>query len=95
MNSKFLDRLAVTGFALLLVLAALFDARELRIPNRVCLGIVALFPLHAAVASPPLDWVVAVALAAAVFAVGAGLYASERLGGGDVKLLAAASLWAG
>ena len=91
----FLDRLAVTGFALLLVLAALFDARELRIPNRVCLGIVALFPLHAAVASPPLDWVVAVALAAAVFAVGAGLYASARLGGGDVKLLAAASLWAG
>lgn len=91
----FLERFAVTGFAVLLVVAAVFDAREMRIPNRVCLGIVALFPLHAAVAHPPVDWPVAIAVAASVFALAVGLYASGRFGGGDVKLLAASSLWAG
>ena len=40
-------------------------------------------------------WLAALGLAAAVFVVGLGLFARELIGGGDVKLLAALSLWAG
>ena len=47
------------------------------------------------VSPTPVAWLAAFGLAAVVFVVGLGLFARELIGGGDVKLLAALSLWAG
>ena len=47
-------------------------------------------------ASPmPVAWLGALAVAAAVFVFGFVLFARQLIGGGDVKLIAAVSLWAG
>jgi prepilin peptidase CpaA len=88
------------AFALLLLLAAWQDLRTLQIADAVSLGIVGVFVVWALG-----GWVLgmlslatvglALACAAAVFAAGAVAFAAGALGGGDVKLLAAASLFAG
>ena len=83
----------------LLVVAATTDGVERRIPNSVSLGL-ALVGL----ARIALDvwtgagWLAATADlggAAAVFVLGAAGFGFGLLGGGDVKLLAAAALWLG
>jgi Flp pilus assembly protein protease CpaA len=43
----------------------------------------------------PIAWLGALAVAAAVFMFGFVLFARQLIGGGDVKLIAAVSLWAG
>ena len=64
------DHLAIFLFLGLLTLAAYSDARQYRIPNRVNLAIAALYPAHVLASDTPIDWTGAVAVAAAVFAVG-------------------------
>lgn len=78
----------------LLLAAAVTDIRTRKIPNAIPVGIVILF-FAAAIALPDLNWLGAIATAAAVFVFGAVLFATGKFGGGDVKLLAAAALWAG
>jgi prepilin peptidase CpaA len=87
-------------FGVLLVVAAWQDLRTLRIADGLALGIVASYGLwamsglalgtlsHASVGFALLG-------AGLLFAAGAGAFAFGALGGGDVKLLAAASLFAG
>lgn len=87
-------------FAVTLIGAAAQDLRTLRIADGFSLAIVALFAISstAGVASgrlPVSSPAMAVACAAAVFVFGAAAFAMGALGGGDVKLLAAASLFAG
>jgi len=87
----------LAGFAGLMATAALEDCRRLIIPNGLVLGLCALWPLHLATApmlSLPAAGSAAIC-AAAVFVVGALLFSRGLIGGGDVKLLAAATLWAG
>jgi prepilin peptidase CpaA len=90
-----IDPLAVTLFFGLVALAAINDVAELRIPNRISATIAALYPVHVLAALEPPAWPVALGLASLVFAVGVALFACRVLGGGDVKLLAAITLWAG
>lgn len=78
----------------LLLAAAVTDIRTRKIPNVIPAGIVILF-FAAAVALPDLNWLGATATAAAVFVFGAVLFATGKVGGGDVKLMAATALWAG
>jgi prepilin peptidase CpaA len=88
------------AFALLLLLGAWQDLRTLQIADAVSLGILGAFAVWALG-----GWVIgtlsfttvglALACSAAVFAAGAVAFAAGALGGGDVKLLAAASLFAG
>jgi prepilin peptidase CpaA len=88
------------AFALLLLLAAWQDLRTLQIADTVSLGIVGAFAVWAFS-----GWLLgtlsvtavglALACATAVFVAGAAAFAAGALGGGDVKLLAAASLFAG
>ncbi len=78
----------------LLLAAAVTDIRTRKIPNVIPAGMVILF-FAAAIALPDLNWLGATATAAAVFVFGAVLFATGKFGGGDVKLLAAAALWAG
>ena len=87
----------LAGFAGLMATAAFEDLRRLVIPNRLVLGLCLLWPFHVAIApTPSLAAAGGAALcAAAVFATGALFFARGLIGGGDVKLLAAATLWAG
>lgn len=78
----------------LLLAAAVTDVLTRKIPNVIPAGMVILF-FAAAIALPDLNWLGATAIAAAVFLFGAILFATGTIGGGDVKLLAAAALWAG
>ena len=88
------------AFALLLLMAALQDLRTLHIADAFSLGIVFAFVVWALSgwAQGTLSLVslgLAAACAVGVFAVGALAFALGGLGGGDVKLLAASSLFAG
>jgi len=90
-----IDLFVITLFLGLLGLAVVSDVEALWIPNRICLAIAALYPVHVLVSPEPVDWLGAVGVAVGVFAVGIIPFAFGVMGGGDVKLIAATSLWAG
>lgn len=87
--------LPIALFSVLLATAVYTDLREYRIPNAITFAIAALFPAQVLVPGAVADPLGALLVAAAVLAVGTGLFAFGYLGGGDVKLLAAVSLWVG
>ena len=88
--------LAQLLFAASLLGAAAFDLRSRRIPDAFSLAIVVAFGGVLAAGSVGLGAAAWHVLAAAlVFAGGAGLFAAGMIGGGDVKLMAASSLWIG
>ena len=78
-----------------LFVAAATDMREFRIPNECSALLLVLYPLHVWLAPGGVDAVGGMLVGASIFAVTFGLYAMDRLGGGDVKLLATMGLWAG
>jgi prepilin peptidase CpaA len=87
----------LAGFAGLMVTAAFEDCRRLIIPNGLILGLCVIWPVHVMTA-PMLTLAAAgsaALCAAAVLFVGALLFSRGLIGGGDVKLLFAATLWAG
>jgi Flp pilus assembly protein protease CpaA len=87
--------LPLAGFVTLLALAALIDVRERRIPNWLTGGVAALYPIYVLVSPIATAWAVALAVTFAVFLFGLVLFARQVIGGGDVKLIAAITLWAG
>ena len=92
-----LHLIPLAGFTGLMATSAIEDLRRLIIPNGLIVGLCVLWPLYVATA-PMLTMAAAgfaVLCAAAVFLAGALLFARGLIGGGDVKLLAAATLWAG
>ncbi|HVY13089.1 MAG TPA: prepilin peptidase [Alphaproteobacteria bacterium] len=94
--SPSLNGMAEAGLALaalLLLVAAIWDNRRFKIPNALCLGLAALFPLYAFFAHVP--FLPHFYTGLAVLAGGFAFFSLRLLGGGDVKLLAAAALWAG
>ena len=80
-------------FALLLVAGAAEDAARLRISNLTCGLIIAAAIVAIAVLGPELAVWKNFAMFAALLAIGTPLFAAGKLGGGDVKLLAASGLW--
>ena len=92
-----LHLLPLAGFAGLMAVAAFEDLRRLTIPNAVVMALCALWPVYfaAAPSSTIAGGLGAAACAAAVFVAGALLFSRGLVGGGDVKLLTAATLWAG
>ena len=89
------DTFAIALFAALLLMAAWHDVAAYRIPNRISAAVAMLYPAHVLAHPAAVDWLAALMVAAIVLAVGFGLFAIRVFGAGDVKLLAAASLWAG
>src|SRR6202051_2618417 len=88
--------IAVTVFGVVMAAAAVEDFRRLVIPNLLPIVLVALWPVYFAAVEPSLyGALAAIGCALAVFIAGAVLVARGYLGGGDVKLLSAATLWAG
>jgi prepilin peptidase CpaA len=90
-----LNYLALGGFAVLMAVAAFEDFRRFTIPNWLVLGLCALWPLSLLAAPSAAGIVGDLTCGLTVFGIGALLFARGYLGGGDVKLLAAAALWAG
>jgi prepilin peptidase CpaA len=86
---------ALIAFAALMLLAAVEDLRRLVIPNALTLSLCVLWPLYA-LTTPSLFGILgSLACAIVVFLAGALLFSRGFIGGGDVKLLAVATLWAG
>jgi prepilin peptidase CpaA len=87
--------LSLLAFAGLIFSAAISDILRFRIPNRVSVAIVLLYPAYLLSASQPVDWLPAVGIAVACLIVGILLFSMKACGAGDAKLFAAAALWAG
>lgn len=93
------SQVLLIALAGLLVWAAMNDAHSMLIPNRISAAVVGLwFPYVAAqlVAGGAMHPILLAPLVAlGVFAAGIVLFARGMMGGGDVKLLAGVTLWAG
>lgn len=92
MSGPAFQLLGLALFALILAVAAVGDVRTYRIPNRLCAalalaGIIFVLPLG------PQAWASHAASFGVVAAVVFTLWLLRGMGGGDVKLLAAAALW--
>src|SRR5260221_10320813 len=87
--------IAVTAFGVVMAAAAIEDFRRLVIPNMLPIMLCALWAVYLAAAPSLYGALAAIGCALAVFVGGAILFARGYLGGGDVKLLTAATLWAG
>jgi len=93
--------LIVSGFAALMIRGAISDIRHYILSNRLCLMVAGLYPLYligleweyGGVEGAQILW--SIVLAAVLFGIGAGLFAMNVMGGGDVKLIPAVVLWAG
>jgi len=90
-----ISQLALLGFAVILVSAALSDIRTYTIPNRLTAAIAVLYPVYVLSSAARVDWLMSIVIAAVVLLVCAGLFAGGVMGGGDAKILAAGALWAG
>ena len=93
-----LEHIAVACFAGSLICAAVSDFRHYRIPNIASLVIVAAWPfwvLALEMSGRQSLWWLALIGAAIMFLFGMFLFSRGAMGGGDVKLLAGAVLWAG
>lgn len=90
-----IDTFVIALFLGLLMLAAINDVAEYRIPNRINLAIAALYPAHVLAAPYSVDWIGGLIAGAGVLAVGVVLFALRHMGGGDIKMLSATALWAG
>ncbi|MCG8492618.1 MAG: prepilin peptidase [Sneathiellales bacterium] len=80
---------------LLSVYAAYSDSRSFIIPNWISLIIAFLYFPVVFMAPHEINWIYGLITGVIVFAIGFALFALRILGGGDVKILAALSLWAG
>ena len=82
-------------FIFCVVYAMISDYRKLRIPNAISIILALAFFPFAFLAGPAIPLVPHLILAVAVFLLLFGFFAMGWLGGGDVKLLSALTLWAG
>jgi prepilin peptidase CpaA len=81
--------------AILLIVAAITDARHYRIPNAVCLGLMGLFPVFVLTAPRSIEWDQHLMVFGLVLISGFAMFIGHLAGAGDIKLLAATGLWAG
>ena len=90
------SHIVILCFAGLLCWALVSDALTMKIPNRISIGIVALYPAWVMATWPRVEQIwVPVALASAVLVAGFLAFDRGWIGGGDAKMLAALSLWSG
>lgn len=80
---------------IMLVYAAVSDWKYRIIPNWLTLGSVALFALYVLSGNLPSAWYDHVLVSLVIFVILLPLFALGKMGGGDVKLIAALALWSG
>ena len=80
----------------LVIVAGLHDLTTMKIPNWISgLLILGFFPAAFATGLPLMDMAIALGVAFAALLAGMAMFALRWIGGGDAKLMAAASLWFG
>ena len=88
-------------FAIAIILSAmllavvLYDITKFIIPNKLNAAFVLLYPVFLFATPEPIEWWWSLAVMACFFAVGLLIFQFNIMGGGDVKLLIALSLWIG
>lgn len=82
-------------YVALLLLAAFCDLTRLVIPNGVVGLLAALFVVAAVLLPVGVDWGAHIGAGLAAGLLGTAAFARGKMGGGDVKFVAAVSLWAG
>ncbi len=87
--------LVILCFAALVFAVAMSDILTFRIPNRLCLTMVFLYPVYVIAAPQPVEWLPAIGFASAALILGFALFSAKYCGAGDAKLFAAAALWSG
>ncbi len=91
-----LTLLALSILPGLVIVAALSDLTTMTIPNWISgVLILAFFPAALLVGLAPMEVAVHLGVAVIALVIGMGLFALRAVGGGDAKLMAAASLWLG
>lgn len=85
----------VAVFVALLLAAAVSDLRSFHIPNAIPIALATVVGVLAILGHAAVPWQSALAAGATAFIAGFALFAVGIWGGGDAKLLAAASLWTG
>lgn len=95
MLSSIVHLLIIASYAGLLLAAAAQDMLTLKLPNRLSLAIMLLYPGHVLVSAVPVDWPSALALAGLILAGGVFCFFMGWAGGGDAKLFTVVTLWAG
>lgn len=80
-------------FAILLIAAGLQDAAQARMSNRIVVLLITGAVVAAILIGPKLEVWQNIAVFAALLVLGTAMFAKGVLGGGDVKMLAATSLW--
>jgi prepilin peptidase CpaA len=93
--SSLLSSLLLATAAVLFLWAAASDARRFLIPNVISVALAGVFVAYALAHPAGLPWLGHLTAGAVVFLAGAALFLAGLAGGGDVKLLAVAALWAG
>lgn len=88
--------LFIAAFAALLLWAAAADVATMEIPNRISLLLVGVYPIAAfACGAPWQNILMHLAIGVGAFVVCWGLFMVGVFGGGDAKVLAAATVWTG
>lgn len=83
-------------FPALVIIAGVHDLVTMKIPNWISIVLIAVFfPVALMVGLPWQDVLMSTGLAFGVLVAGFILFALRVIGGGDAKILAAASLWVG
>ncbi|MCC7266812.1 MAG: prepilin peptidase [Caulobacteraceae bacterium] len=91
-----LQLVLILAFPALMIVAALRDCSTFTIPNWISLALLGLFPLAAFAVGLPLPAIgLALLLGVGGLLVGMGMFAAGWIGGGDAKILAAATPWLG
>jgi len=89
----------VLGFAVLLTLMLLavcyFDLTRFIIPNELNLGFILLYPAFLFISPVHIEWWWSLAVMGCFFGAGFLMFLGNIMGGGDIKLLIALSLWIG
>jgi prepilin peptidase CpaA len=79
----------------LMLMVMISDFTRFIIPNWLVVVLLALYPVMVLLAPVKPDWMMAILIGSAAFGVGFVLFILKVMGGGDVKLLAVAGVWAG
>ena len=86
----------ISIFLIFSMLAVLyFDVTRYLIPNWLVGLMLAAYPAAVMMAHHPVDWKMAVAGMTVVLVCGYIIFAMKWMGGGDIKLITACSLWVG
>ena len=84
------------GYVLMLGCAAFVDTMSLRLPNALTLSVAVLALVSGLFPFQPLDWWGShVGAGLIVLVAGMAMFAWGKIGGGDVKLMAAVGMWHG